>query len=157
MRIPWSGRGSSTRSGRGSSPGGRRKWRLLLVPAMGIAVICQLSLIGPAGAATAATTAKAATAGSIAPNKANELDCNAHSPKYATVRATAATCVDPVKVVNGKRLRFDDNEHYIGPRRAQRQVHLEHPGLGQHDDLPDQDPGGPARVPHPVRQRHQLR
>ena len=81
---------------------------------MGLAVICQLSLTGTAGAAAAATTAKAVTAGSIAPNPVNEVDCNAHSPKYATVRATAATCVDPVKIVNGKRFRFEDNERYIG-------------------------------------------
>jgi hypothetical protein len=81
---------------------------------MGIAVICQLSLTGTAGAAAAASTAKAVTAGSIAPNKAGELDCNGHSPQYATVRSMAATCTDPVKVVNGKRLRFEDNEQYIG-------------------------------------------
>ena len=81
---------------------------------MGVAVVCQLSLTGTAGAATAATTAKAVTTGTIAPNKANELDCNGHSPKYATVRSMAATCADPVKVVNGKRLRFEDNENYIG-------------------------------------------
>ena len=31
--------------------------------AMGVAVVCQLSLTGTAGAATAATTAKAATTG----------------------------------------------------------------------------------------------
>ncbi len=114
MRIPWSGRGSSTKLGRGSPPAGRRKWQLLLIPAIGVAVICQLSLTGTAGAATAATTAKAVTTGTIAPNKTNELDCNGHSPKYATVRSMAATCTDPVKVVNGKRLRFEDNENYIG-------------------------------------------
>src|SRR5438477_1516367 len=102
MRIPWSGRRPSG-PGRGSPLAGRRKWRALLIPAMGVAVICQLSLTGLAGAATAATTAKAVTAGSIAPNKVNELDCNANSPKYGTVRATAATCTDAVKIVNGKR------------------------------------------------------
>ncbi len=53
MRIPWSGRGAS-RFGRGSPLAGRRKWQLLLMPAMGVAVICQLSLTGTAGAATAA-------------------------------------------------------------------------------------------------------
>jgi hypothetical protein len=118
MRIPWSERGSSTRSGRGSPLGGRRKWRLLLVPAMGIAVVCQLSLTGTAGAATAATaaaTAKTVAAGAVAPNAANELDCNGWSKAYATVRKLAgATCVDPVTVKNGKRFRFEDNGHYIG-------------------------------------------
>ena len=116
MRIPWSERGSSTRSGRGSPLGGRRKWRLLLVPAMGIAVVCQLSLTGTAGAtATAAATAKTVAAGAVAPNAANELDCNGWSKAYATVRKLAgATCVDPVTVKNGKRFRFEDNGHYIG-------------------------------------------
>ncbi len=86
MRIPWAGRGSSTRFGRGSPPRGGRKWRLLLVPAMGLAVICQLSVTGSATAATesaAATTAKAAVT-SVAPNPVNELDCNGWSPKYGT-------------------------------------------------------------------------
>src|SRR5712664_5000627 len=99
MRIPWSGRGSSTRFERGSPLAGRRKWQLLLMPALGVVVICQLSLTGTAGAATATTTAKAVTTGTIAPNPVNELDCNAHSPKYATVRSMAATCTDPVTIV----------------------------------------------------------
>ena len=67
MRIPWAARGSSTRFGRGSPRRGGRKWRLLLVPALGLAVICQLSVTGSAVAATAATAAKAAVTG-IAPN-----------------------------------------------------------------------------------------
>src|SRR5690348_8216576 len=113
MRNPWSGLRRSS-SGRGSPPPGRRRWQALLIAAMGVAVICQLSLTGTAGAAAAATTAKAVTAGSIAPNPVNEVDCNAHSPKYGTVRAMAATCVDPLKIVNGKRFRFEDNEHYVG-------------------------------------------
>jgi hypothetical protein len=114
MRIPWSGRESSPRFGPGSPPARRRKWQLLVIPAMDVAVICQLSLTGTAGAATAATTANAVTTGTIAPNPVNELDCNGHSPKYGTVRSMAATCTDPVKVVNGKRFRFEDNENYIG-------------------------------------------
>src|SRR5919109_2853720 len=72
MRIPWSGRGS----GRETPPGRRKKWRLLVIPAMGVAVICQLSLTGTAGAATAVTTAKTVASGGIAPNPVNELDCN---------------------------------------------------------------------------------
>ena len=116
MRIPWPGGKSSTRSGRGSSPGGGRKWRLLLVPAMGIAVVCQLSLTGPAGAATAAATAKTAASGGVAPKATNELDCNGWSKAYGTVRKLAgSTCVDPVKVdKDGDRYRFEDNGHYIG-------------------------------------------
>ena len=116
MRIPWSGWGSSTRSGRGSSPGGRRKWRLLLVPAMGIAVVCQLSLTGPAGAAAAVATAKTVASGGVAPKATNELDCNGWSKAYGTVRKLAgSTCVDPVKIdKDGDRYRFEDNGHYIG-------------------------------------------
>ncbi|HMI26180.1 MAG TPA: hypothetical protein VK594_16985, partial [Streptosporangiaceae bacterium] len=116
MRIPWPGGKSSTRSGRGSPLGGKRKWRLLVVPAMGIAVVCQLSLTGTAGAATAATAAKTAATGAVAPNAVNELDCNGWSKAYGTVRKLAgSTCVDPVKVdKDGDRYRFEDNRHYIG-------------------------------------------
>src|SRR5229473_2801382 len=75
MRIPW--------SGRGSPPARGRRWRLLLVPAMGLAVICQLSVTGSAGAATTATmgTARTAATGAVAPNPVNALDCNGYSPK----------------------------------------------------------------------------
>jgi len=107
MRIPW--------AGRGSPPGGRRKWRLLLVPAMGLAVICQLSLTGAAGASTITTTAKAATSGGVAPNPVNELDCNGWSHAYGTVRKFAGElCTDPIKVINGKATRFSDNNWYVG-------------------------------------------
>ena len=81
---------------------------------MGIAVVSQMTLTGTAGAAAAAAAAKTVSAGTIAPAPANELDCNGHSGKYVTVRPVAATCVDPVKVLNGKHFRFEDNEHYIG-------------------------------------------
>jgi hypothetical protein len=43
---------------------------------MGIAMVCQLSLTGTAGAATAAATAKTAASGGVAPKATNELDCN---------------------------------------------------------------------------------
>ena len=119
MRSPWSPRRTSTTSGRGSPPsGGRRRWRLLLVPAMGIAIICQLSLTATAGAATAAATAKTATTaatGAVAPNPVNELDCNGWSAKYGTVRKLAGDlCTDPIKVVNGKANRYIDNGWYVG-------------------------------------------
>jgi hypothetical protein len=85
---------------------------------MGIAVVCQLSLTDTAGATTAAATAKTATTvatGAVAPNAVNELDCNGWSSKYGTVRKLAgSTCVDPLTIKNGKRFRFEDNEHYIG-------------------------------------------
>ena len=55
-----------------------------MVPLMGVAVICQLSLSGPAGAATAGKTATTVATGAVAPNPVNELDCNGVSPKYGT-------------------------------------------------------------------------
>src|SRR5579859_5349455 len=117
MRIPWSARGSSAPSGRRSRASSRR-WRLLLVPAVGMAVICQLSLTGSAGASTAATLAvtRANTAaGGVKPNPINELDCNGWSKSYRTVREMAGmNCVDPIKLVNGKASRFIDNGWYVG-------------------------------------------
>ena len=148
MRIPWSERGSS-RIGRGSPPAGRRKWQLLLIPAMGVAVICQLSLTGTAGAATAATTAKAVTTGTIAPNPVNELDCNGHSTKYGTVRPFASTCTDPLKVVNGKRFRFEDNEHYIGHDEPSVKFISSTPGSGNTMTYLTKIPVDPKKSPTP--------
>ena len=148
MRIPWSERGSS-RLGRGSPPAGRRKWQLLLIPAMGVAVICQLSLTGTAGAATAATTAKAVTTGTIAPNPVNELDCNGHSTKYGTVRPSASTCTDPLKVVNGKRFRFEDNEHYIGHDEPSVKFISSTPGSGNTMTYLTKIPVDPKKSPTP--------
>jgi hypothetical protein len=98
-----------------------RRWRLLLVPAMGIAVICQLSLTGSAGASTAATLAASAankaagSQGTVVPNKENELDCNGWSKEYRTVRHMAGMdCVDPISLAGGKANRFDDNGWYVG-------------------------------------------
>ncbi len=113
MRTPWSSRRSAARLGRGSPPGAGRRWRLLLVPAIGAAVICQITMTGSAGAATLATKTTAVT--SVAPNSVNELDCNGWSPKYGTVRKVAGmNCVDPLNRENGKPARFEDNGHYIG-------------------------------------------
>jgi len=91
---------------------------LLLVPAMGVAVVCQLSLTGTAGAATVATTAKTATSvatGAVAPNPVNELDCNGWSKAYGTVKKLAGDlCTDPISIKNGKAGRFIDNHWYVG-------------------------------------------
>ena len=145
MRIPWSGRGAS-RFGRGSPLAGRRKWQLLLMPAMGVAVICQLSLTGTAGAATAAKTV---TTGTIAPNPAGELDCNGHSPKYGTIRDMAATCTDPVKVVNGKRFRFEDNNAYIGHDEPSVKFISSTPGSGNTMTYLTKIPADPRKSPTP--------
>jgi hypothetical protein len=128
---------------------GRRKWRLLLISALGIAVVCQLSLTGLSGAAAAATTAKAVTAGSIAPNPVNELDCNARSPKYGTVRSMAATCTDPVKVVNGKHFRFEDNDIYIGHDEPSVKFISSTPGSGNTMTYLTKIPVDPRAAPTP--------
>ena len=151
MRIPWSRRGSPASRG--------RQWRLLLIPAMGIAVICQLSLTGTAGAATAdrLDDSQDRRHGRVAPNPASELDCNGRSPKYATVRTIAATCTDPIKIVNGKRLRFNDNELTSATTSPASSSSRAPPGSGNTMTLPDEDAGGPAEVSDPIGQRHQLR
>jgi hypothetical protein len=141
MRIPW--------SGRGSPPARGRKWRLLLVPAMGIAVICQLSLTGTAGAATAATTAKAAVSG-VAPNATNELDCNGWSSKYGTVKKLAGDlCTDPIKVVNGKGQRFSDNGWYVGHDEPSVKFISKTPGSGNTMSYLAQIPVDPRQSPTP--------
>src|SRR6266699_2820287 len=54
MRTSWSSRKSSARSGRGSPPAARRKWRLLLVPAVCTGLVVAF---GPAAGASAAAKA----------------------------------------------------------------------------------------------------
>ena len=117
MRIPWSGRESSTRSGRGSPPASIRRWRLLLVPAIGVAVVCQLTLTGASAVASTSTAAAGTSVatGAIAPNKINNLDCNGFSPKYTSAApGHRGLCTDPRGLEDGKSSRFEDNGHYIG-------------------------------------------
>jgi len=101
---------------------------------MAAAVICQLSLSGSAGASTSAATAKTATTvatGAIAPNSANELDCNGWSHKYqAVAKEAGALCTDPVKILNGKRTRFTDNGWYIGHDEPSVKFISSQPGSG---------------------------
>ena len=140
MRIPWSGRGSPPKAG--------RKWRLLLVPAMGIAVICQLSLTGTAGAATAVTTAKTVATGAVAPKPVNELDCNGWSSKYGTVRKLAGDlCTDPIKIVNGKAERFNDNNWYVGHDEPSVKFISSTPGSGNTMTYLTKIPVDPRRSP----------
>src|SRR5579859_62510 len=148
MRNPWSG-WRPPGSGRGSSPAGRRGWRLLVIPAMAAAVVCQLSLSGAAGASAATITTHAAAAGTIAPNPVNELDCNGFSKKYGAIRPVAATCTDPLKVVNGKRLRFEDNEHYIGHDEPSIKFISSTPGSGNTMTYLTRIPVDPSRSPTP--------
>ncbi len=148
MRIPWSARGSSTISGPGSPPTGGRKWRLLLVPAVGLAVVCQLSLTGSAGAATVATTAKTApAAATVAPNPTNELDCNGWSAGYKTVKKLAGDlCTDPIK---GKGARFVDNGWYVGHDEPSVKFISSAPGSGNTMTYLTKIPVDPRRAPTP--------
>jgi len=130
--------------------GRRKKWRLLLVPVIGAAVICQLSLTGSAGAATAATTAKTVASGGVAPNAVNELDCNGWSEKYGTVRKLAgSTCVDPIQIKNGKAYRFEDNEHYIGHDEPSVKFISNTPGSGNTMTYLTKLPVDPKQAPTP--------
>jgi hypothetical protein len=88
---------------------------LLLVPAVAIASVSNLSLVGSAAASVSATTAASAPAGSVAPNATNELDCNGWSKEYKTVKKLAGDlCTDPIKVIDGKGNRYVDNGWYVG-------------------------------------------
>ena len=150
MRIPWAWRGSSTRFGRGSPLAGRRKWRLLLVPVIGMAVVCNLSLTGSATAATTAAAAKADTAGAVAPNPVSDVDCNGWSPKYGSVRKQAGdTCTDPIRVVDGKGERFIDNHWYVGHDEPSVKFISSTPGSGNTMTYLTKIPVDPRRSPTP--------
>ena len=116
---------------------------------MGIAVICQLSLTGTAGAATAAATAKAAATGSVAPNPVNELDCNGWSPKYGTVRKLAANLHGPGQGRQRQGPRFDDNEQYIGHDEPSVKFISSTPGSGNTMTYLTKIPVDPRQSPTP--------
>jgi hypothetical protein len=115
MRNPLSGPKTLTKPGRRSPPSGWRRWRLLLVPAVVVAFVCQMSVASDAAPSVTTTTAASASGGSVAPNATNELDCNGWSKAYDTVKKLAGEqCTDPIKVVDGKGGRFVDNGWYVG-------------------------------------------
>src|SRR5262252_4639212 len=134
MRIRMPARGSSTKESavgglaRRGSPRRWRSWCMFLVPALGVAVIGQLGLAGPASVAAAKTlTAE----GSVVPNPVNELDCNGWSPKYGTVRKLAgAGCTDPIRVEGGEAYRFTDNGRYVGHDEPSVKFLSSQPGSG---------------------------
>jgi hypothetical protein len=61
----------------------------------------------------------------------------------------AATCVDPVKVVNGKRFRFEDNEHYIGHDEPSVKFISSTPGSGNTMTYLTRIPVDPRKSPTP--------
>ena len=65
--------------------------------------------------------------------------------------------MDPVKVDNGKRFRFEDNDHYIGHDEPSVKFISSTPGSGNTMTYLTKIPVDPQGVPDPVRQRHQLR
>jgi len=148
MRIPWERRNSTTRFERGAPLAGRRRWRLLLVPMLGVAVVCQIGLAGNVAIAGASTTAKTAlAAGTVAPNATNELDCNGWSAKYKTVRKLAGDlCTDPVK---GKADRFVDNGWYVGHDEPSVKFISSAPGSGNTMTYLTKIPVDPRRAPTP--------
>jgi hypothetical protein len=151
MRISREGRNPTTRFGRVASLMGRRKWRLLLVPMLGVAVVCQLALAGNAAVAGASTTAKTAlAAGTVAPNATNELDCNGWSKAYKTVKKLAGDlCTDPIKVVDGKGNRFVDNGWYVGHDEPSVKFISKAPGSANTMTYLMKVPVDPRRAPTP--------
>ncbi|MGO9079832.1 MAG: hypothetical protein ACLQDY_12415 [Streptosporangiaceae bacterium] len=121
---------------------------MFLVPAIGIAVIAQLSLAGSATMAAATTAKTLAAAGSVAPNPVNELDCNGWSAKYQTVRQLAGDlCTDPIKVLGGKGSRFVDNGWYIGHDEPSVKFISGAPGSGNTMTYLTKVPVDPAKAP----------
>ena len=88
MRTPWSARKTSTGFGRGSPRTGWRRWRLLLVPAISIAVVAPLSLANSAGATVTTKTAASVQTTlkwGVCSNTAHAADCADVSNAYPTV------------------------------------------------------------------------
>jgi hypothetical protein len=121
------------------------------VPAIGVAVVCQLSLSSPAGASASAAAAKTATTvatGAVAPNSANELDCNGWSKKFqAVAKEAGALCTDPIKVINGKATRFSDNGWYVGHDEPSVKFISSRPGSGNTMTYVMKLPRDPKKAP----------
>jgi hypothetical protein len=113
---------------------------------MGLAVVCQLSLTGSAGATTIAAAA-GASATVYTPNPVNELDCNGWSKAYGTVRKLAGDlCTDPIK---GKASRFVDNGWYVGHDEPSVKFISSAPGSGNTMTYLTKIPVDPRRSPTP--------
>jgi hypothetical protein len=151
MRISRERRNPTTRFGQVAPLTGRRRWRLLLVPMLGVAVVCQLGLAGNAAIAGASTTAKTAlAAGTVAPNATNELDCNGWSKAYKTVRKLAGDlCTDPKGYANGKAAPYLDNGWYVGHDEPSVKFISSTPGSGNTFTYLAKIPVDPRRAPTP--------
>jgi hypothetical protein len=129
----------------------RRRWRLLLVPAVGIAAVCNLSLAGSATASVTTTARTVTSDAAVPPNATNELDCNGWSKGYKTVRKLAGDlCTDPIKVVDGKGNRFVDNGWYIGHDEPSVKFISTTPGSGNTMSYLMKVPVDPKAAPTPT-------
>ena len=96
--------------------------------------------------------------GAVAPNSANELDCNGWSHKYQAVAAEAgALCTDPIKILNGKATRFADNGWYVGHDEPSVKFISSQPGSGNTMTYAMKLSRDPKAAPTRERQRHRLR
>ena len=88
----------------------------LAVPIAAAAVTTQLAFAGSASATRiGGGTAARHLAGTIAPAKVNNLDCNGWSNKYTAAKpGMKALCTDPLRRYHGHATRFYDNGHYVG-------------------------------------------
>ncbi len=79
-----------------------------------VLMVLVLAVAGTVAVQTVRTHAAPAIA-SVAPNSANELDCNGWSAKYKSVKPfQRALCTDPIQITNGKASRLVDNGWYVG-------------------------------------------
>jgi hypothetical protein len=123
---------------------------LLLVPAVGLAAICQLTLTGPSAAAGAAAPGTTVATGAVAPNPVNNLDCNGWSKKYTSVHPSGrATCTDPLGREDGKIARFEDNGHYVGHDEPSVKFISHFPSSGYDMSYIMKMPRDPAAAPTP--------
>jgi hypothetical protein len=145
MRTRRSAHGSMSRRG---SPGRGRRWRLLLAPAIGVAVICQLSLAGTVASGAATTKADTPVTSTTPGFTGGGLDCNGWSPKYQTIKKMAGmNCTDPIKVVSSKGARFNDNGWYVGHDEPSVKFLSSTPGSGNTMVYLTKVPVDPTRLP----------
>jgi hypothetical protein len=124
----------------------RRAWRLLLAPAVVIAVLGQMSLASQA-AVPAATTAATAVSG-VAPNSTNQTDCNGWSNAYKSLKqGMRALCTDPITVKNGQASRFIDNMWYVGHDEPSVKFISTAAGSGNSMSYTMKIPADPAKTP----------
>jgi hypothetical protein len=119
----------------------RRTWSLLGLPALAVAVCCQLAVAGQA----AATASPAGQAG-VKPNAYNEVDCNGwgNRPVKPELRSL---CTDPIQIKNGHASRFIDDGWYVGHDEPSVRFISNKPGSGNRMTYFMQLPANPPQAP----------